>query len=807
MAFRVHALEKKIFVSVRDLARIPEFHRLGSRWSRAWGTVGQGNELHADILAHRTKTIPGYRAEVHLSTSVQVGEWTVEITGRLDGACERLPGSWLIEEFKSVRGGFQSINPPVWHQRQLQYYCDIWRLLNPGQPVEGSLVYVDFFTRRQVHVVLQTAGETGEQGLLARLKFFCTEVETEISARGLKALFARGMEFPHKSPRPAQIPLVERIEKCLPQGQLLFIEAPTGVGKTAATIYSALQQSLMIGKRLAFLTSKTMQQNLAVEVAQTLNEHGGFRSIQIRSKEKMCANGQVLCHEDFCPYARDYPEKMEKSNLLGRMMSRRRHHSPDSVFEAACGETVCPFEVQLELAKTADLMIADYNYVFEPGTALFSLSDEELERSVLLIDEAHNLPDRVREIYSPEIAEVDFAGISRFLAGYSEKTCQEMSELLWTSIGTFFRSCSKIGTGQSQMTEAPVFSFRDFYADWLPLFGQYLQWKAEQPAGFAAEDKVPFFHANLTRFMAVLQLFDHRFRCLLEMRESGLILKIVCLDSGPFVGRILAQSFSAVLMSGTLSPRRFYERLFGVGGDRVEWLKVASGFPVGNRKIMVFPEVGTQFQVRKKHRAKTCEIIGQICRAVPGSLLVLFPSYTFLNEVANDLPPTDLPVILQKPRLQERERSEIFTKLENNRKCMVFAVLGGMLAEGLDYPGNLLKGIVIISPGLPQISIERELLRGYFDRELEEGFNYAYVIPGMTKVIQAAGRLIRSEKDFGIITLICQRFSEDTFSSLFPRDWYQSSPLELVTPDPMREIQQFFADQQMAQASLPPSTG
>ncbi len=779
-------------VSVREVAEHEGFRRIGFERGEGWHRLGLGAELHARVLNERRLAKPAYRSEVYLQDRWPVEDWTALITGRLDGCVQNEDGSWLVEEFKSAYlPGSGSVMES--HQRQLRIYCLMWRRMG-NSLVAGSLIYVDLATGEEFAVPIPCDDETLERELQARLRELLAMWRAEVKIREQKAAAAANIPFPHASPRPGQQQMIEAIGTCLSSGGHLMAEAPTGSGKTAASLYPALLHGLAEGRQVVFLTSKTLQQRMAVSIFRAMNSAGAFRTAQIRAKEKMCANDRVLCHEDFCPYARDYPAKMEKSDLLGRLRESHSHFDPDAVFAAAKEEKVCPFEVQLELARRADAITADYNYVFDPGAALSHLDREGLASAILLIDEAHNLPDRARKIFSPELLQEGFMDVAgRLLLQPGElfealtRIVEDAAALLQTCAGAL-EDTAPIGE-----TPPPADELRELWQRWEPQFIRYLSWKRVVKLALA-EDPVVDLHFTWQRFMAILHLFGPGFACVVERRPSGVRLALVCLDPARAIAPVFKAAASAILFSATLSPVEVTRRLLGLEKERTSSMTLPPPFPRENRKVMILPQVRTTFAARAQNYGTIATLIAQMSDAQEGNGLVLFPSYKFLEQVAAKMPPIRASLIVQRPNLDGRERESIFKSLASAPRegVLLLAVLGGMYAEGVDYPGELLSAVYIVSPALPQVSFERELLRRYFEETEEAGFAYAYLQPGMTRVIQAAGRLIRSETDRGVIALLCQRFLQEPYASRLPRDWYDQSPLELIARDPAGEVRRFM---------------
>lgn len=788
----------KVFeVSVRELAEDEGFRRVGFDRGDGWRRLGVGTQVHTRVLASRCDAHAGYRREVHLQARLPVEDWTAVVTGRLDGCVERNGGQWLIEEFKSADFPSEGFRPSGYafdrDRRQLLGYCYLWRRLGHSR-VDGALVYVDIESGDEASVSVPYDGETTDAEVEGRLHRLLRIWRSRAAQRQRKRRAAAQLPFPHTAPRPIQEELISAVKTALSQREHLLAEAPTGSGKTAAALHPAISHGLSEGRQVVFLTSKTLQQTMAVSALTAMNE-GEFQTIQIRAKEKMCANDRVLCHEEFCRFARDYPEKMARSDILGRLRDSYRHHDPQVVFEEARRDEVCPFEVQLELAERADAIVADYNYVFEPGVALRHLSGEGLERAVLVIDEAHNLPERARRIFSPELLEADFQQLRTRLLLQPGQLFEDLVGSLEDLVNLLEGVAEGLPEGEAIGEIDPPFDalwhLRD---EWEPRLLRYLAWKRDQKLALP-DDPVLDVHFALQRFAAVLGLYGRDFRCVVERTSRGVRLGLVCLDPSRPLAPLFRAASSAILLSATLSPAEAVRRLLGLEPNRTAEISLPPPFPPENRKVMILPQVRTTYTSREKNYDRIAALIGEMSDAHPGNDLVLFPSYQFLGQVAARLPRVTAQVLVQRADLSDFERQQILRSLAAPPATgiLLLAVSGGMYAEGVDYPGELLSGVFVVSPALPQVSFERELLRRYFDEEEDAGFDYAYLQPGMTRVVQAAGRLIRSETDRGVIALLCRRFVEEPYASRLPRDWYTESPRELVTDRPAEAIREFFA--------------
>jgi DNA excision repair protein ERCC-2 len=533
---------------------------------------------------------------------------------------------------------------------------------------------------------------------------------------------------------------------------------------------------------------------------------GSFRVLRIRSKQKMCAHTEMICHEDFCPFAARYSEKMEKSGLLNEVVTSMSYFNPDITFEMAKSREVCPFEVSLELIEQADVIVCDYNYIFDPYVGLKAYQQEsDYGDCVLVVDEAHNLVDRGRGYFSPELHEKTFEQIRNHLMSRScyVEGWEELVEILKAH---FIELAESLDTeaGQTQALCSPDRElFIEQRVEWERIVLAYIGWKIENKIA-EEDDPLIDFYFKLVKFTNLLGEQGDELAHLIEKTPEGMKLKIFCKDPSRFLGRIFDSAHATIALSATLEPFDFYRKTLGFPSDRVTELSLPSPFPRDNRKIVVVSDVDTTYKKRADSYDRIAQSVAEIAEATEGNYLALFPSYVFLREVADRMPPTRKNVMIQRSDMTDYERNAILDILRDKprRGNLILAVSGGMYAEGIDYQGDMLSGVMVVGPALPSVTFEQELLKQYYDEMYGAGFEFAYLIPGMTRVVQSAGRVIRSEKDIGVIALFCRRFTLESYTRYFPADWYSESPRELITKKPASEIRAFFEARNTPQLRL-----
>lgn len=798
---RVDYDKREIVCSVGDLVHESTYRRIGVERGDGFRRMWIGQDIHTRRAEQRAGEDPKYRAEVHVVHRTTIGGWSITITGRIDGlSVDKDAKKVSIEEVKSIH--FDLELEALYQSKKLQrhlYQLLLYAYFLSSQPdfdgfsFEPQLVLIDLVSGEAKVIDTEFDRESVASTLLASLAKLIEDLDVAAALRVAKRAFADTLQFPFDAMRPGQEEMISAVARAIWQRDSLLVSAPTGIGKTMAVLYPALRQSLKLGKKMFVLTAKTMQQDAAINALRMLND-GSFRVLRIRAKQKMCAHTEMICHEDFCPFAARYTDKMEKSGLLTHLVTSMSYFDPDITFELARETEVCPFEVSLELIEQADVVVCDYNYIFDPYVGLKTYQqDSDYGDCVLVVDEAHNLVDRGRGYYSPEIHEQSFDEIRKHLM---TRNCwldgwEELLEML----RDHFHELAEVLEGdvrQSLCTPNREL-FLEQRVEWERLVLAYIGWKIDNRIA-EEDDPLIDFYFRLVKFTNLLAEEGEEFAHLIERTQDGLKLKIFCKDPSRFLGKIFDSAHATVALSATLEPFDFYRKTLGFPENRTAELSLPSPFPRDNRKIVVIPEVDTTYKRRADSYDRIAATISDIADAGDGNFLALFPSYAFLREIAERMPPLRKNVMIQRTDMTDYERNAILEILRDRPKKgnLILAVSGGMYAEGVDYQGDMLSGVMVVGPALPQVSFEQELLKQYYDEQYGAGFEFAYLIPGMTRVVQSAGRVIRSETDIGVIALLCRRFTQESYTRYFPADWYEESPRELVSRKPANEIRSFF---------------
>jgi DNA excision repair protein ERCC-2 len=832
MSIHIDEASQTITLSVRDLCGAEAMG--GSLNLSPLSAVRNemGREVHTAYQTTQSAEHESYLREHTLRHTMQFGGYSVVIHGRIDGVYEA-DGTTVIEEVKSVLSladQMDSESAPQPYVLQLRIYLYLWGQLHPGGRVIGRLVLIRYEPEQIRPLEILPDAEAVESLIHRRLNQIIGEHEQACRHRALKQARADSIIFPFPRMRKHQDRMIEAVSSALDQQSNLLVSAPTGIGKTVAALYASLRFAVKHGLSVFFLTSKTTQQKIVADTLRLWNvepesqpqaglELPVFNSLVLRSKEKICANDVVFCHESRCRYAQGFFQKLEESNVREALLVEGLV-TPERVYAAAVERELCPFELSLELLQWVDVTVCDYNYVYDPA-AFDRMESIDRSRTILIVDEAHNLYSRAREYFSPELELTqigELRGSLRPLPGASKEgesqsmfawgTASEsepfppsqnflarLDEFLERIQGIFsnlLESYPEAYESGNAVVSLDRECFVELRGELDELMKRYLIYQ-RRSGHVQDEDRLLQCFYTLSDFCQIVAMEGEEFVHTLSTDGGSTRLKIVCVDPARQLRRVNERYRSVIAMSATLSPMEFYRDVLGFDRD-TELLALPSPFPRQNRKILIVPEVSTAYQQRSKHFPRIARILEEVVSIRPGNYFAFFPSFEFLKEVARLVRLKDSELLIQDRIMPDHHRSALLEKLrEPGKRHLVLAVQGGIFAEGVDYPGELAVGAIIVGPGLPKVSFEQELMRQYYEEAYSKGFEYAYLYPGMNRVVQSAGRIVRSETDRGIIVLLDKRFAYENYSRLLPRDWYESSPAELTAPEFREALIEFWA--------------
>ncbi|KAA1189764.1 ATP-dependent DNA helicase [Pseudohalioglobus sediminis] len=749
-------------VSVRDLVAF--CHRSGDidhRYTPA-PTAEQGVAGHERVYRRRGAS---YQREFAVSYRFQRDDHALLLRGRADGY-DREAG--LLEEIKTCRGDPANIPPAVsrLHLAQARIYAAIIAAEENLPALDVRLTWLDIDTEQEHPLSQRYTREELQMFLQDTLQRFSRWLSLLSALREQRNASLQQLAFPHGEFRPGQRDIAELVYKCVDQGGQLMLEAPTGIGKTVAVLYPALK-AMATGKHdaLAFVTSRTVGRRAAEQTLELMTD-AGLRacSVSLTAKESACLSPGSACHGDDCPYARGYYDRLGDAMtaaVQGGVLGREKIES------IARAHSVCPYQLAFDLLPWVDIVVADVHYVYSLQPLLGRLMQES-RRWTVLQDEAHNLPERARTLYSAHLAKAALMQVKRSATGDVRKTLQRLNRAL-------------LALQKEPWAEQSDSDVRDTLpANLLTAMGEVIAAvvgaMAEDPRFAPANPALMDFFFALLQWLRVAEQWDeeYRFELLRGDGSQGLQLTLNCLDPSRLLAQCHARAHSVVVFSATLSPREWMRQILGLDGAAV-CRRLHSPFQPQQLLVEVETGIDTRYRQREASAGQLAARISRFLGECAGNCIVYFPSYHYLRATLSLLKDTGgLAGRLcweQYSEMDETARNGLFSALAESNNVAAFCILGGVFAEGIDLPGDLLSGVAVVGVGMPQVGRERELLREWYQRAYGQGFEYAYVYPAMQKVDQALGRVVRTDNDSGRALLVDVRYGQRLYRELLPPWW------------------------------------
>jgi DNA excision repair protein ERCC-2 len=778
----------EVKVSVRELLSL-EFHPqdLG-------GMTDTASRLQEGIAGHqliRTRRAEDYRAEVSLKFNFQWDDYLLIVRGRIDGLMET-DSTMVAEEIKTTYAPLAAMELASYqaHEAQLKLYLYFLMTENPGKQVSGRLTYLNLDNLEEKTFLVRTGFVEGREFFERLAVAYLTvrrEQESWIQTRNDSLA---KWEFPFRETRQGQDELMEVVNQALDGERDLFAEAATGIGKTVAVLYPSLKR-LAVSERIHqvfFLTAKTVgKEILKKTLAQAVEAGLRLRTVFIEAKERVCITGTGRCEADYCPYAYNYYRKIKP--LLPEILARELI-TPEIVAGYAEAFQVCPFELSLDLALFADLIVADYNYLFDPGVYLRRFFVYGGRDYLFLIDEAHNLVARGREMYSASLSESDLKRLQHLIPGNERevKTALHAIAAYFEAWREEMEDEQSTGIRLNQLPELLEPELQRL----VTLLEEYLNRNRNAPK---REELLQSFF-RIFGFTRIVGMLTREYALYVKTEESRIALHLFCLNPGPLLRRNLDHGRMAIFFSATLSPQRYFQQLLGGKTDAL-FIRLTSPFLRENRLYLHIPGVDTRYQARSRSAVKLAQCIADMVKAKSGNYLVFFPSYAYLQTILPLLKPFaggQVRIFAQTPGMSDAEKAfflKNFTLAGLDQSRLGLAVLGGIFGEGVDLPGDALIGVLIVGPGLPGINEDQEFIRAYFDELDNQGFFYAYLVPGLIRVIQSAGRVFRRPEDKGVVILVDDRFADERYQELLPPDWFMPGRL-FSNPEYREALEEFW---------------
>ena len=724
----------------------------------------KGSRLHRKIQKQMGSH---YQPEVSLKKDTEYADLILRVEGRADGIFLQ-DEQFCIDEIKGVYKKLELMEEPVLvHRAQALCYAWIYLDAHDLEKIDIQMTYAHLDTE-----VIKRFRETLTR---AELKQWYEELTDsyhkwlayQIEWRKKRNESMENLEFPFEY-RKGQRKMVSGIYHAISKKEQIFIQAPTGVGKTMSAVFPAVRA---IGQGMAetvfYLTARTITRTVAQDAFEILRDRGLlFKVITITAKEKLCFCDKPECDPEKCPYAKGHYDRI--NDAVYELWTTEQSFDRETLLRHAQKWQVCPFEMSLDLAIWMDGVICDYNYVFDPNVCLKRFFGENVSGNYLfLIDEAHNLVDRGREMYSASICLNDVIETRKFVKPYSQK--------LWKKLGKVKKQMEELrqNCGEWKVEEnAGVLPI-----SLLSVQGELDQFLEESPAQEVV-DGILDFYFEVRDFLNISELVDDNYVVYTAFDENGrFYLKLFCVNPAENLQKCLDKGNSTVFFSATLLPLQYYRKMLSTRSENFG-MYVESPFEQKKRCLMICRDVSSKYTRRgyEEYR-KIAEYIARMSWQKKGNYMVFFPSYRLMEDVyqvyQDEFSVSWVRCISQHASMTELEREEFLEEFteETEETLVGFCVMGGIFSEGIDLIGDRLIGAAVVGTGLPQVNCEREILKGYYDEKGEQGFDYAYRYPGMNKVLQAAGRVIRTKEDTGAILLMDERFLNRDYRNLFPREW------------------------------------
>lgn len=756
--------EKIIRISVRNLVEF--ILREGDIDNRKAGLPDKeamqlGGRIHRKIQRQMGSD---YYAEVPLKITVPCEGFAIQIEGRADGIQKTADGV-VVDEIKGVLRELEYIEKPVSvHLAQAKCYGYIYGKQQELDSITIQMTYCQMETEEVKRFQETFSIEELERWFLDIVMQYEKWARFQVEWRQTRDATIKEAEFPYPY-REGQRELVTSVYRTILRKKKLFIQAPTGVGKTMATIFPAVKAvGEGLGDKIFYLTAKTITRTVAEQAFQILKKNGlQYKVATLTAKEKICFCEKAECNPDACPYAKGHFDRV--NDAVYEMITTMEEMSRENIETQAKKHSVCPFEMGLDVSLWVDAIICDYNYVFDPNAHLKRFfSAGKKGEYLFLIDEAHNLVERGREMYSAVLYKEEFLQMKKAVRYESVKLTQQLA------------GCNQMLLEMKRecQTYKEYNSISHFALKLLNVMNglQKLLEEKEQ-----VDEEVLEFYFHVRNFLNIYEEVDENYVIYTELEEGGdFKLKLFCVNPAVKLQNFLSQGNSIVFFSATLLPIRYYKKLLSVETDDYA-VYAHSPFKEANRLLVLGQDVSTKYTRRGYEMYERFAIyIKNVMQAKPGNYLVFFPSYRFMEEVRETFEryrTEEMCCMMQEQNMNEQDREAFLQEFEAEREGSLagFCVMGGIFSEGIDLTKERLIGAMIVGTGLPQVCNEREILKQYFDRHGENGFDYAYLYPGMNKVLQAAGRVIRTEEDKGVIALLDDRFAGRRYLEIFPREW------------------------------------
>ena len=761
--------KERIKISVRNLVEfILRSGNLDNRRTSAADreAMQKGSRIHRKL---QKQMKPSYKAEVPLKWEEEYPDFIIEIEGRADGIIDD-DGECVIDEIKGVYRDLYFLEKPVpVHKAQAMCYAYFYASQKKLSKMEVQMTYC--------HLETEEIKRFREEFSFSYLKKWFEDLLSEYykwanfqyQRRIERRQSMESLEFPYPY-RKGQKELVSGVYHTMRTEKQLFIQAPTGIGKTMAAIFPAVRAvGEGYGDKIFYLTAKTITRTVAEEAFHILKEKGlSYKTISITAKEKLCLCEETDCNPEKCPYAEGHFDRVNVA--VFEILNAKDTYLREDLLDQAEKHRVCPYEMCLDISSWVDAVICDYNYVFDPNVYLRRFFGDSVKGEYLfLIDEAHNLVERGRKMYSAVLCKEDFLETAKIVKEHSAKLYKILKKCNRLML-EYKRECDEYTVMEN---------IAGLSLQLMNLLGEMENF-LEKDHEERVQKAVLEFSFSVRHFLNMYDLADENYVIYSHYdEEQRFLVTLYCVNPKRNLQECLNKGKGTVFFSGTFLPLPYYRSLFSERRDDYA-ICASSPFLRENLKLLVACDVSSKYTRRSvSEYEKMAEYIYAMAAGKQGNYMVFFPSYRMLEDIYEifrakaEERQFKVSCILQSSNMTEKEREEFLEAFQENTTGTLigFCVMGGIFSEGIDLTGERLIGAAIVGTGLPQVGCEREILKNYYDEKAQNGFAYAYRYPGMNKVLQAAGRVIRTKEDRGVVLLLDERFLQREYLELFPQEW------------------------------------
>ena len=708
-----------------------------------------------------------YTAEVPLKYTLTYEDLEIMVEGRADGILIE-DEKTIIDEIKTTTKDLllidENTNPLHWAQAKCYGY--IYSMQNELDNIDIQITYYNIDTKstrilRQSYTLKEL-----EEFFFWLIDEYKSWAQLESDWVNKRNESIKKLKFPFENYRPGQRELAVRVYKSITDSKKCFAQAPTGTGKTISTLFPAIKA---MGEdktsKIFYLTAKTITREVAQNTISLMRKKDlNLKAVTITAKEKICKMDEVNCNPEYCPYANGYFDRI--NNSLKDILAKYNDYSKDNIEKISEEYMLCPFELSLDLTNLSDVIICDYNYVFDPRVYLKRFFDTKTTDYTFLIDEAHNLVDRAREMYSATLNEEKFVKVKKLIIKKDKRITRVIKE-----IQSYFEDkledLTTLDENDLVESEAPL-ELCEILSSFIKFVDEYLARTNEE------NEELMDLYFDVYSFLSISDFYDKNYTTIYTKTFSGMTIKIYCVNPQKVIEEKMKKAKSNIIFSATLIPMDYFMKMYSY--DEEDFIiNLKSPFDVNNRLLMIGDNVATTYNKRFETSEDIASYIANCVQAKKGNYMVFFPSYKYMELVFDKMKENypDINTSIQESNMSEEEKEEFLSMFdEDNKETHVgFCVLGGHFSEGIDLTNDKLIGVIIVGVGMPQIGIERDIIKDHM-KDSNKGFDYAYVYPGMIKVLQAAGRCIRTDNDKGVILLLDNRYSQRRYQSLFPYEWY-----------------------------------